>query len=99
MSVMAHDAVGGPVVTAVVPVRPSRLLSLLLDGLLGASAYIISYWLRFDSERLAAFLPGAWSAVPLVVGAQPHRSYPLASFSAFDPGRRRQRSLAIGRSG
>jgi ABC-2 type transport system permease protein len=67
---MAHDAVGGPVVTAVVPVRPSRLLSLLLDGLLGASAYIISYWLRFDSERLAAFLPGAWSAVPLVVGAQ-----------------------------
>jgi lipopolysaccharide transport system permease protein len=70
MSVIAHDAVAGPVATAVVPVRPSRLLGLFLDALLGVSAYIVSYWLRFDSERLAAFLPGAWSTVPLVVGAQ-----------------------------
>jgi homopolymeric O-antigen transport system permease protein len=70
MSVIAHDAVAGPVATAVVPVRPSRLLGLFLDALLGVSAYIVSYWLRFDSERLAAFLPGAWSTVPMVVGAQ-----------------------------
>jgi ABC-2 type transport system permease protein len=31
---------------------------------------MVSYWLRFDSERLPAFLPGAWSTVPLVAGAQ-----------------------------
>jgi lipopolysaccharide transport system permease protein len=70
MSVIARDSVAGPVVAAVVPVRPSRLLGLFLDALLGVSTYIVSYWLRFDSERLAAFLPGAWSTVPLVVGAQ-----------------------------
>ena len=69
MSVIAQDAVVGPA-AAVVPVRPSRLLGLFLDALLGVSAYIFSYWLRFDSEQLAAFLPGAWSTVPLVVGAQ-----------------------------
>jgi len=41
-----------------------------LDAILGVSAYMVSYWLRFDSERLPAFLPGAWSTVPLVAGAQ-----------------------------
>ena len=70
MSVAAHDAFAGPAGAAVVPVRPSWLLGVFLDALLGVSAYIASYWLRFDSERLAAFLPGAWSTVPLVVGAQ-----------------------------
>jgi lipopolysaccharide transport system permease protein len=70
MSVIAHDAIAGPVASAVAPARPSRLLGLFLDALLGVSAYFVSYWLRFDSERLAAFLPGAWSTVPLVVGAQ-----------------------------
>src|SRR3954452_16309060 len=70
MSVIAHSAVAGPIATAVVPVRPSRLVGLFLDALLGVSAYIVSYWLRFDSERLATFLPGAWSTVPLVAGAQ-----------------------------
>ena len=70
MSVIAHDPVAARVGTAVVPVRPSWLLSVLLDALLGVSAYIASYWLRFESERLAAFLPGAWSTVPLVAGAQ-----------------------------
>ena len=38
MSVIAHDAVAGPVATAVVPVRPSRLLAVFLDALLGVSA-------------------------------------------------------------
>jgi homopolymeric O-antigen transport system permease protein len=70
MSVIADDPAAVPMGTAVVPVRPSWLLSVLLDALLGVSAYIASYWLRFDSERLAAFLPGAWSTVPLVAGAQ-----------------------------
>lgn len=70
MSVVADRPVAASVSTAVVPVRPSWLLSVLLDALLGVSAYIASYWLRFDSERLAAFLPGAWSTVPLVAGAQ-----------------------------
>jgi len=70
MSVAADDAFAGPVGAAVVPVRPSWLLGVFLDALLGVSAYIASYWLRFDSERLAAFLPVAWSTVPLVVGAQ-----------------------------
>jgi len=56
--------------TAVVPVRPSWLFAVCLDALLGASAYIVSYWLRFDSERLATFLPVAFSTVPLVAGAQ-----------------------------
>jgi lipopolysaccharide transport system permease protein len=69
MSVIAHEAVAAPVGT-VVPVRPSWQLSVVLDALLGMSAYIASYWLRFDSERLAAFLPGAWSTLPAVVAAQ-----------------------------
>ena len=67
---MTHDALAGPVGGAAVPVRPSWLLGVFLDALMGVSAYIASYWLRFDSERLAAFLPGAWSTVPLVVGVQ-----------------------------
>ncbi len=70
MSVIVHDAVAPPAASAVVPVRPSRLLGVFLDALLGVSAYIVSYWLRFDSSRLAAFLPAAWSTVPIVVGAQ-----------------------------
>lgn len=70
MSVIAHDAVAAPVSAAVVPVRPSWLLSVLLDAVLGVGAYMAAYWLRFDSERLAAFLPGARSTVPVVVAAQ-----------------------------
>ena len=70
MSVVADDVDAGPVAAAVVPVRPSWLVGVSLDVVLGVSTYIVSYWLRFDSERLAVFLPGAWSTVPLVVGAQ-----------------------------
>jgi homopolymeric O-antigen transport system permease protein len=70
MSVVVRDGVAGAVSIDVVPARPSWLLGVFLDALLGVSAYIVSYWLRFGSERLAAFLPGAWSTVPLVVGAQ-----------------------------
>src|SRR3954463_5329054 len=70
MSVIVDDAVGGPAGTAVVPKRPSWLLGVFLDAVLGVTAYIASYWLRFDSDKLAAFLPTAWSMVPLVAGAQ-----------------------------
>jgi ABC-2 type transport system permease protein len=70
MSAIAQDADAAPPGTAVVPVRPSWFLGVFLDALLGVSAYIASYWLRFDSAQLVAFLPGAWSTVPLVVGAQ-----------------------------
>src|SRR3954468_13064896 len=70
MSVIAHDTVAPPMATAVAPVRPPRLVAVWLDAVLGVSAYMVSYWLRFDSERLTAFLPGAWSTAPLVVGAQ-----------------------------
>ena len=70
MSAVTDDALTGPIAGAVVPVRPSWLLGVLLDALMGVGAYIASYWLRFDSEQLAVFLPAAWSTVPLVVGAQ-----------------------------
>src|SRR3954471_17617929 len=70
VSVIAHNAVSPSVTAAVVPVRPSWFMAVFLDALLGVSAYIVAYWLRFDSSRLASFLPGAWSTVPLVVGAQ-----------------------------
>ena len=46
------------------------------------SAYLALYWLRFDSERLAVFLPGLWSTVPLVVGAQ---ILALAAVRAYTP--------------
>src|SRR5262245_37704505 len=82
MSVIAHDAVAGPVGAAVVPVRPSWILSVVLDALLGVSAYIAAYWLRFDSERLAEFLPAAWSTVPWVVGAQ---IVALGALQAYTP--------------
>jgi lipopolysaccharide transport system permease protein len=82
MSVIAQDANAGPVAVAVVPARPSWLLGVCLDALLSVSAYIAAYWLRFDSERLAAFLPGAWSTLPVVVGAQ---ILALAALQAYTP--------------
>jgi lipopolysaccharide transport system permease protein len=70
VSVIVHETVAGPESGVVAPVRPSLLVGVFLDAWLGVSAYIVSYWLRFDSERLATFLPVAWSTVPLVAGAQ-----------------------------
>ena len=40
MSVAAHDAFAGPAGAVVVPVRPSWLLGVFLDALLGVSAFI-----------------------------------------------------------
>ena len=82
MSVIAQDADARPVAAAVVPARPSWLLGVSLDALLSVSAYLAAYWLRFDSERLAAFLPGAWSTLPVVVGAQ---ILALAALQAYTP--------------
>jgi lipopolysaccharide transport system permease protein len=46
------------------------MLSILLDGCLAVAAYFGAYWLRFQSDRLGAFLPGAWSTLPFVVTGQ-----------------------------
>jgi len=70
MSVFAGDVVARPATGSIALRRPAWLLSVLVDALLGVSAYLASYWLRFGSERLATFLPAAWSTVPLVVAAQ-----------------------------
>ena len=52
------------------PRRPGWLLSVLLDGAFATIAYFGAYWLRFQGERLEAFLPGALSTVPFVVVGQ-----------------------------
>jgi ABC-2 type transport system permease protein len=70
MSVAAHSTIPDEIGAAIVPHRPAWFLSLFMDALLGMSAYLAAYWLRFGSERLAAFLPGLWSTVPFVVAAQ-----------------------------
>jgi homopolymeric O-antigen transport system permease protein len=70
MSVIAHDAMAGPVANVLVLRRPSWLLGVLLDVLFGVGAYLGAYWLRFDSDRLPQFLPAALSSAPLVIGAQ-----------------------------
>lgn len=71
MSVAAHetppDSAGGD---SSVRHRPALWFSVLLDGTFAAGAYLAAYWLRFHDGRLSAFLPGAWSTLPLVVGGQ-----------------------------
>ena len=71
MSASARDpSAAGPGDLARRPSRPSWRLSVLLDATLGVCAYLAAYWLRFEAERFAAFLPSAWSTMPWVVGAQ-----------------------------
>jgi ABC-type polysaccharide/polyol phosphate export permease len=70
MSVVAHDPNAARVAGSHLPRRPAWLLSVILDGALGLAAYPASYWLRFQGERLEAFLPGAWSTLPVVVAGQ-----------------------------
>jgi ABC-2 type transport system permease protein len=52
------------------PRRPSWIFSALLDVGFATGAYLGAYWLRFYGDRLEAFLPGAWSTLPLVVVTQ-----------------------------
>jgi ABC-type polysaccharide/polyol phosphate export permease len=70
MSVVAHDPNAARVAGSPLPRRPTWLLSVILDGALGITAYLASYWLRFQGARLEAFLPGAWSTLPVVVAGQ-----------------------------
>ena len=70
MPVFAQDTIAGPVGSSLVLKRPSWLLGVVLDATLGIGAYFASYFLRFGTERVAAFMPGALSTVTLVVGAQ-----------------------------
>jgi ABC-2 type transport system permease protein len=82
MSAITDDTIAEDVAGRIVPRRPAWLVSILLDALLSASAYVSSYWLRFDSDRLVLFLPAMWSALPLVVGAQVAA---LVAVSAYTP--------------
>jgi homopolymeric O-antigen transport system permease protein len=70
MSVVAHDPNAARVAASQLPRRPAWPLSVLLDCGLGIAAYLVSYWLRFQGERLETFLPGARSTLPVVVGGQ-----------------------------
>ena len=65
MSVLAHETRIEPLIR-----RPVWLLSVLMDGSLGAVVYPASYWLRFQDDRLATFLPTAWATLPFVVAGQ-----------------------------
>src|SRR5580698_262140 len=82
MSAFADDTVAGSVTSSMAPPHPAWLPSVVLDASLGVSAYLASYWLRFDSERLATFLPAVWSTAPVVVGAQ---VLALAAVRAYAP--------------
>jgi ABC-2 type transport system permease protein len=68
--VIAEDAILATAAVATGPRRPAVARSVLFDALLGVAAHIAAYWMRFDREQLALFLPGAWSTAPIVVGMQ-----------------------------
>ena len=50
--------------------RPALVLAVALDAGCALIAYLAAYWLRFQSEQLQTFLPGAWTTVPVVAAAQ-----------------------------
>jgi lipopolysaccharide transport system permease protein len=70
MSVIARNTIAGAAGDPGLPRRPSWFLSALLDCGFAIAAYLAAYWLRFYGDRLEAFLPGAWSTLPLVVLTQ-----------------------------
>jgi len=70
MSVVARDRLDSPIGAAPLPLRPTRLISGVIDGLLAVAAYLTAYWLRFEGDRLDIFLPNAWATMPWVVGLQ-----------------------------
>ena len=67
---IAPDTIVGTVGDPRLPRRPSWLFSALIDSGFAVGAYLAAYWLRFYGDRLVAFLPGAWSTLPLVAGMQ-----------------------------
>ena len=58
VSVSAGSSPDLPSTDPVLPRRPGWALSIVLDGLLAASANLAAYWLRFQGDRFEAFLPG-----------------------------------------
>lgn len=62
--------------------RPPLLTSVAADSALAVVAYLASYWLRFPSDRLGAFLPRAIATLPVVVAAQ---LIALAAVGAYVP--------------
>jgi homopolymeric O-antigen transport system permease protein len=50
--------------------RPSPLLSALVDTFLASTVYLAAYWLRFQGDGLDSFLSRTLLTLPLVVGAQ-----------------------------
>jgi len=50
--------------------QPVLWLSVPLDAGCAMATYFLAYWLRFRAPVLQTFLPGAWTSVPIVVGAQ-----------------------------
>jgi len=70
MPVVVRDTIDGPVDGSALPRRPAWWLSVLLDGVLAAGAYLAAYWLRFPPDRLEVFLPRAWATLPFVIAGQ-----------------------------
>jgi lipopolysaccharide transport system permease protein len=70
MSALPHASSAASSDGSQLPPQPPLLLSVLLDACLAVAAYFGAYWLRFQSDRLGAFLPGAWSTLPFVVAGQ-----------------------------
>jgi ABC-2 type transport system permease protein len=82
MSVVAGETIAKPINKSPALRRPAWPVSVFLDGALGIGAYLASYWLRFPTDRLDLFLPGAWSTMPLVVSGQ---LLALAGVGAYAP--------------
>jgi lipopolysaccharide transport system permease protein len=70
MSGVAPAPGAGPAAGTDPPIRPEWPLSILIDGCLATGAYLAAYWIRFQRDLFAAFLPGAWSTLPVLVAGQ-----------------------------
>ena len=69
MSVVSDKGLEPPALSLLLR-RPAAASSVVLDLGFAVIAYFASYWLRFPDSQLPAFLPGAVSTVPFVVGGQ-----------------------------
>jgi lipopolysaccharide transport system permease protein len=70
MSVVAHDPNAARAAGSDQPRRPPWLLSVVADCALAIVAYPAAYVLRFQGDRLQAFLPAAWATLPVLVAGQ-----------------------------
>ena len=85
MPIATHLPDAGAATRSEPPLRPDVVFSVLLDGCLAIAAHFAAYWLRFQDERLDAFLPGAWSTLPFILIGQ------LAALAALRAYARRPR--------